>query len=211
MPNESHQDKGRKSFLDSLSKSLSQKNDQKKSKRPWSFLRKSRSEAPTGSTSPLPSTASAEHPPREIPSPFETAQDEQEQSSEIQDQINSQTVPGPTAAVTLSSGHANHAIRASSESLSIPATQVTPEILTQVGPTIVISDHQGAESTQDATGGTNVDSTLAPSKHVVKTKDTLMVTGRFIQTLVKKLPDVTGGNPVKIALGLAKMIVEIKQ
>ncbi|KAG6838538.1 hypothetical protein H0H93_006659, partial [Arthromyces matolae] len=82
---------------------------------------------------------------------------------------------------------------------------VTPEILTQVGPTIVISDHQGAvtpltfvvdqESTQDATGGTNVDSTLAPSKHVVKTKDTLMVTGRFIQTLVKKLPDVTGGNP----------------
>ncbi|KAG6834807.1 hypothetical protein H0H93_007272, partial [Arthromyces matolae] len=88
MPNESHQDNGRKSFLDSLSKSLSQKNDQKKSKRPWSFLRKSRSEAPTRSTSP-----------------FGTAQDEQEQSLEIQDQTDSQAVPGPAAAVTLSSGH----------------------------------------------------------------------------------------------------------
>ncbi|KAG6842991.1 hypothetical protein H0H93_002637, partial [Arthromyces matolae] len=105
MPNESDQDNGRKSFLDSLSKSLSQKNDQKMSKRPWSFLRKSRSEAPTRSTSPLPSTASAEHPPREIPSPFGTAQDEQEQSLEIPDQTDSQAVPGPAAAVTLSSGH----------------------------------------------------------------------------------------------------------
>ncbi|KAG6835387.1 hypothetical protein H0H93_001943, partial [Arthromyces matolae] len=195
MANESSGSKFFRSLSSLASKSVSQTNlnDRTTSKGLRSFFRKSRSEAPTRSTSPLPSAASAEHSSRAVSSPFETAQDEQEQSSEIQDQINSQTVPGPAAAVTLSSGHG------------------PPETLTQVGPTIVISDHQGAGLTQDAASGTNVHSTLAPSKPVFKTKDTLKVTGRFIQTLLKKLPDVADGNPVKIALGLAKMIVEIKQ
>ncbi|KAG6819942.1 hypothetical protein H0H93_007148 [Arthromyces matolae] len=195
MANESNQDNGRKFFrslFSPTSKSVSRTNDRTTSKGLRSFFSKSRSEAPTRSTSPLPSTASTEHPPRAIPSPFGTAQDEQEQSSEIQDQTDSQTAPGPAAADTLSSGHD------------------PVEILTPVDSTIVIS-HQGAEPTQNAAGGTNVDSTLTPSKPVSKTKDTLKVTGRFIQTLVKKFPDVADGNPVKIALGLAKMIVEIKQ
>jgi hypothetical protein len=43
------------------------------------------------------------------------------------------------------------------------------------------------------------------------TKDILKLTGRSILTLTKKLPDIVDGNPVKVALGLVKLIVEIQQ
>ena len=36
------------------------------------------------------------------------------------------------------------------------------------------------------------------------------MTWRFTQTLLKKLPDVADGNPVKVALGVAKLILDIK-
>ena len=42
-------------------------------------------------------------------------------------------------------------------------------------------------------------------------KDLASVTGRFVQTLLKRLPDVTDGNPVKAALGIAKLIIEISE
>ena len=43
------------------------------------------------------------------------------------------------------------------------------------------------------------------------TKDILEVTGRSILTLAKRLPEIADPNPVKIALGLVKLIVEIQQ
>jgi hypothetical protein len=55
------------------------------------------------------------------------------------------------------------------------------------------------------------DSRLPPPKAESTTKDTLKVTGRFIQTLMTKLPGIVDGNPVKMALGLAKVIIEIKK
>ncbi|KIJ91544.1 hypothetical protein K443DRAFT_478327, partial [Laccaria amethystina LaAM-08-1] len=42
-------------------------------------------------------------------------------------------------------------------------------------------------------------------------KDILEVTGRSITTLAKRLPDIADPNPVKIALGLVKLIIEIQQ
>ncbi|KIJ90176.1 hypothetical protein K443DRAFT_15452 [Laccaria amethystina LaAM-08-1] len=42
-------------------------------------------------------------------------------------------------------------------------------------------------------------------------KDILGVTGRAITTLAKRLPDIADPNPVKVALGLVKLIIEIQQ
>ncbi|KAJ2931108.1 hypothetical protein H1R20_g5987, partial [Candolleomyces eurysporus] len=42
-------------------------------------------------------------------------------------------------------------------------------------------------------------------------KDTLKVTLNFTQMLIKKLPGIVDGNPVKGALGLAKTVIEIKE
>jgi len=46
-----------------------------------------------------------------------------------------------------------------------------------------------------------------PPKHV---NGFFTVVSNFAQTILKQLPDVVDGNPVKIALGLAKMGVEWK-
>jgi len=43
------------------------------------------------------------------------------------------------------------------------------------------------------------------------TKENLKVAGRFIQTLMTKIPGIVDTNPVKMALGLAKVIIEIKK
>ena len=42
-------------------------------------------------------------------------------------------------------------------------------------------------------------------------KDYLGVTGTFLQTILKKVPDVVDGNPVKMFFSLAKVIVELKE
>ncbi|RXW14464.1 hypothetical protein EST38_g11392 [Candolleomyces aberdarensis] len=42
------------------------------------------------------------------------------------------------------------------------------------------------------------------------TKEALKVSWNFTQTLMKRLPDIVDGNPVKMALSLAKMIIQIK-
>ena len=55
------------------------------------------------------------------------------------------------------------------------------------------------------------DSQSAPPKAVSTTKENLKVAGRFIQTLMTKLPEIVDTNPVKMALSLAKVIVEIKK
>ena len=41
-------------------------------------------------------------------------------------------------------------------------------------------------------------------------KENLNLTGRFIITVLKKLPDLVEPNPAKLALGLAKAIAEAK-
>ena len=41
-------------------------------------------------------------------------------------------------------------------------------------------------------------------------KDTLGVAGRFAKTLLQKLPDVVDTNPVKVALSVAKVVLEAK-
>jgi len=43
------------------------------------------------------------------------------------------------------------------------------------------------------------------------TRENLKVAGRFIQTLMTKLPEIVDTNPVKMALSLAKVIIEIKK
>jgi len=55
------------------------------------------------------------------------------------------------------------------------------------------------------------DSQSVPAKTVSTTKENLKVAGRFIQTLMTKLPEIVDGNPAKMALSLAKVIIEIKQ
>ena len=50
-----------------------------------------------------------------------------------------------------------------------------------------------------------------PPKTVSTTKESLKVTGRFIQMLMTKLPAIVDGNPVKMALSIAKVIIEIKK
>ena len=52
---------------------------------------------------------------------------------------------------------------------------------------------------------------MAQSKTVSTTKESLKVTGRFIQTLMTKLPEIVDGNPVKMALSLAKVVIQIKK
>jgi hypothetical protein len=42
-------------------------------------------------------------------------------------------------------------------------------------------------------------------------KDGLKVSLNFTQTLLKRLPEIVDGNPVKMALSLAKVILEIKE
>jgi len=46
---------------------------------------------------------------------------------------------------------------------------------------------------------------------VTTTKENLKVAGRFIQTIMTKLPEIVDTNPVKMALGLAKVIIGIKK
>ena len=67
---------------------------------------------------------------------------------------------------------------------------------------------QGPASNQSASG---VDSQSAPPKTVSTTKENLKVAGRFIQTLMTKLPEIVDTNPAKMALSLAKLIIEIKK
>ena len=55
------------------------------------------------------------------------------------------------------------------------------------------------------------DSQPALPKTVPTTKESLKVAGRFIQTLMTKLPEIVDANPAKMALSLAKVIVEIKK
>jgi hypothetical protein len=67
---------------------------------------------------------------------------------------------------------------------------------------------------QEPTSGaveTLTDLRSPPPKAVSTTKDSLKVAGRFIQTLMTKLPEIADGNPAKMALSLAKVIIEIKK
>ena len=49
----------------------------------------------------------------------------------------------------------------------------------------------------------------APSKLDVA-KDVALVTARFAKTLLQRLPDVAEGNPVKAALTIAKLILDVR-
>ena len=42
------------------------------------------------------------------------------------------------------------------------------------------------------------------------TKDGLGVTSRFVQTILKRLPECVDTNPVKMAFSIAKVIIEMK-
>ena len=66
----------------------------------------------------------------------------------------------------------------------------------------------GSTSNQSASG---IDSQSATPKTVSTTKENLKVAGRFIQTLMTKLPEIVDTNPAKMALSLAKVIIEIKK
>ncbi|RXW20163.1 hypothetical protein EST38_g5706 [Candolleomyces aberdarensis] len=69
-------------------------------------------------------------------------------------------------------------------------------------------------SAQELTGkpveATVGSSPAATSSRQSAAKDALKVTLNFTQTLMKKLPEIVDGNPVKMALGLVKVIIQIK-
>ena len=67
---------------------------------------------------------------------------------------------------------------------------------------------QGVASNQSVSG---TGSQSTPSMSVTTTKENLKVAGRFIQTIMTKLPEIVDTNPVKMALGLAKVIIGIKK
>jgi len=56
-----------------------------------------------------------------------------------------------------------------------------------------------------------IDPQLAPPNTISTTKENLKVAGRFIQTLMTKVPEIIDGNPVKMAFSLAKVIITIKK
>ncbi|RXW13805.1 hypothetical protein EST38_g12045, partial [Candolleomyces aberdarensis] len=58
--------------------------------------------------------------------------------------------------------------------------------------------------------GTVDPSPAATSPAPSSTKEALKVSWNFTQTLMKRLPDIVDGNPVKMALSLAKTIIQIK-
>jgi len=49
------------------------------------------------------------------------------------------------------------------------------------------------------------------SAHLSTAKDILGAASSFTQMLLKKVPDVVGANPVKVAFGIAKIILQIKE
>lgn len=49
-----------------------------------------------------------------------------------------------------------------------------------------------------------------PKSTLEVAKDAALVTLRFTKTLLQRLPDVADGNPVKVALGIAKLILDIR-
>ena len=49
----------------------------------------------------------------------------------------------------------------------------------------------------------------APASKLEVAKDVALVTGRFIKTLLQRLPDVADGDPIKVALGITKLILDI--
>ena len=53
-------------------------------------------------------------------------------------------------------------------------------------------------------------SSVAASLTLSPAMEALEVTLRFTQMLMKRLPGIVDGNPVKMALSLAKTIIEIK-
>ncbi|KAJ2928482.1 hypothetical protein H1R20_g8640, partial [Candolleomyces eurysporus] len=59
----------------------------------------------------------------------------------------------------------------------------------------------------EGTGGSPPAATLLA---LSPTKESLKVSWNFTQTLMKRLPDIVDGNPVKMALSLAKTIIQIK-
>ena len=58
-------------------------------------------------------------------------------------------------------------------------------------------------------GGINDPQPLAPNAES-NIKENLNLTGRFLVTVLKKLPDLLEPNPAKLALGIAKAIAEAK-
>ena len=67
----------------------------------------------------------------------------------------------------------------------------------------------GVQGDQEIDALVNKPSDPPPSKFEAA-KDVALVTGRFIRTLLQKLPDVVDGNPAKVALGIAKLILDIR-
>lgn len=54
------------------------------------------------------------------------------------------------------------------------------------------------------------DSQSATSKTRSNLKENLKLTGRFLETVIKKVPDIVDGNPAKVVLSLVKAIAEAK-
>ncbi|RXW17245.1 hypothetical protein EST38_g8608 [Candolleomyces aberdarensis] len=76
--------------------------------------------------------------------------------------------------------------------------------------TVTTGSGQAHEPTGNPAQAT-VDSSVAATSSAQSTpKDALKVTLNFTQTLMKRLPEIIDGNPVKMALSLVKMIIDIK-
>ena len=100
---------------------------------------------------------------------------------------------------------------------------------TQQGPTIAVSSSQSLgeyilqlhlahayaytipQEPISRTAETLTNSQSPLQKAISTTRDSLKVAGRFIQTLMTKLPAIADGNPAKMALSLAKVIIKIKK
>ncbi|KAG6864238.1 hypothetical protein C0991_011135 [Blastosporella zonata] len=92
-----------------------------------------------------------------------------------------------------------------------PAAEDQNDSTTQQGPTITVSSTQSLEPTS-VVAETRAGSLGSPPPNTLSTaRDSLKVAGRFIQTLMMKAPQIFDTNPAKMALGLAKTIIEIKR
>jgi len=96
-----------------------------------------------------------------------------------------------------------------------PAASTQPQphgtsIATSIFPSCTFTPCNSSQGTIDSFSETPTEQEIPKSAYLSTAKDILGVASSFTQMLLKKAPDAVDGNPVKIAFGIAKIILQIK-
>jgi len=91
-----------------------------------------------------------------------------------------------------------------------PASTHGTSIATSIFPSCTFTPCNSSQGTIDSFSETPTEQEIPKSAYLSTAKDILGVASSFTQMLLKKAPDAVDGNPVKIAFGIAKIILQIK-